>query len=34
MKEKGIPAHFIRTVQSMYKNTALVMRKDRTNVKK
>jgi hypothetical protein len=31
MNEKGIPAHLIRIVQSTYQNTAIVIRKDRTN---
>jgi hypothetical protein len=31
MNEKGIPAHLIRIVQSMYQNTATVIRKDRIN---
>jgi hypothetical protein len=31
MAEKGFPIHLIRTAQSMYQNTAIIIRKDRIN---
>jgi hypothetical protein len=31
MNEKGFPTHLIRIVQSMYQNTAVIIRKNRVN---
>jgi hypothetical protein len=31
MTEKGFPIHLIRTVQSMYQNTTIIIRKVRVN---
>jgi hypothetical protein len=31
MAEKGFPTHLIKTVQSMYQNSTLIIRKNRVN---
>jgi hypothetical protein len=31
MADKGFPTHLLRKVQSMYRNTTIIIRKDRVN---
>jgi vacuolar-type H+-ATPase catalytic subunit A/Vma1 len=32
MAEKGFPTHLIKTIQSMYQNANLIIRKNRVNI--